>query len=227
MPAGTGSNPGAAAPGGQWIDERPVRSGALPGGAAAQAPGTGPGGGAPGGGDGRRLVREKGFVEYFEMAGRIAREWPQARFLVVGITERDQSDAIDPRALIAAHALEGRCVVLEQRRDMPELYLCMDLAVLPSYREGIRGRCWKRRPWGCRSRPASIRGRREVILEGQSGRLFPSGMDTASPGWSGSSGDPVARRHLGEGGRQRVLRTYTETLTGQRLEELLPGVFAG
>ena len=85
-----------------------------------------------------RLVREKGSVEFFEMARLIAAKIPRARFLMVGIRESaEQSDAVDPEALIARYNLTDRCIVLDSRSDMPELYSCMDVAVLPSYREGI------------------------------------------------------------------------------------------
>ena len=165
-----------------------------------------------------RLVREKGYLEYFEMAGRIAGEFPQARFLVVGITEPDQSDAVDPRTLMAAQGIEDRCIVLEQRRDMPELYLCMDVAVLPSHREGIPRALLEAAAMGVPIAASDIRGCREVIDDGRTGRLFPLGdVEAFVQVVCSLLRDPAARAQLGEAGRQRVLRDYTEGRTTAQL----------
>jgi glycosyltransferase involved in cell wall biosynthesis len=45
-----------------------------------------------------RLVEEKGHGEFFAMAGRMARKFPRAHFLVVGITEEDQSEVLGPQS---------------------------------------------------------------------------------------------------------------------------------
>ncbi|SVC95190.1 uncharacterized protein METZ01_LOCUS348044, partial [marine metagenome] len=63
-----------------------------------------------------RLVREKGFVEFFEMAGLLAQWRPQTRFLVVGIPEmEEQSDAVDPHALARHHGVTDLSQVLVMR----------------------------------------------------------------------------------------------------------------
>jgi glycosyltransferase involved in cell wall biosynthesis len=165
-----------------------------------------------------RLVREKGFVEFFEMAGRVARQEPRARFLVVGIREEEQSDAIDPQALIATHGLEGRCLVLEQRRDMPELYRCMDLAVLPSHREGIPRALLEAGAMGVPIAASDIRGCREVIVDGLNGVLFPlKDVDAFTAGVRRLLEDEGERRRLGQAARERVRQEYTEARTAERL----------
>ena len=166
-----------------------------------------------------RLVREKGYEEFFAMAGRIAREFRQVRFLIVGITEKeDQSDAIDPRRLMAEHGVEERCVLLEQRSDMPELYLCMDVAVLPSYREGIPRALLEAGAMGVAMAASAIRGCREVIVGGETGVLFGlKDVDDFAEKVRSLLGDEKLRRRLGEAGRARILANYTEGLTTERL----------
>ncbi len=166
-----------------------------------------------------RLVREKGFAEFFAMAGRLALKIPRARFLVVGIPEpEEQSDAIDPHRLVAEHGLEGRCLVLEMRTDMPELYACMDAAVLPSYREGIPRALMEAAAMGVPIAASDIRGCREVIDAGRTGLLFPlkdvDGFTVAVERLLKSEDE---RRRLGQAGRRRVLENYTEALTARRL----------
>jgi len=165
-----------------------------------------------------RLVREKGYEEFFAMAGRLARQFPQLRLLVVGITERDQWDAIDPQGLIAAHGLEGRCLVLEQRQDMPELYACMDVAVLPSHREGIPRAIMEAAAMGVPVAATDIRGCREVIVHGESGLLFPlKDVEGFAAAVRRLLVDEGLRRRLGEAGRRRVLENYTEARTAERI----------
>ena len=165
-----------------------------------------------------RLVKEKGFGEFFAMAGRIAREFPQARFLVVSITEEDQSDALDPHQLSIEHGIADRCIILEQRHDMPELYLCMDVAVLPSYREGIPRALLEAAAMGVPIAASDIRGCREVIADGESGILFPlKDVDAFTAVVRSLLRDGAVRRRLGEAGRQRVLEEYTENRTVERL----------
>ncbi len=165
-----------------------------------------------------RLVREKGYEEFFAMAGRLAGEFPQLRLLVVGITEPDQSDAVDPQALIAAHGLGGRCLVLEQRQDMPELYACMDLALLPSHREGIPRALMEAAAMGVPIAATDIRGCREVIIHGDSGLLFPlKDVEGFTVAVRRLLVDEALRRRLGAAGRQRVLEHYTEARTAERI----------
>ena len=176
-----------------------------------------------------RLVREKGFGEFFAMAGRIAREFSQARFLVVGISEDDdQWDAVDPGELIRRHGIADRCLVLEQRSDMPELYLSMDLAVLPSYREGIPRALLEAAAMGVPIAASDIRGCREVIVDGETGLLFAlKDVDAFAGAVRSLLRDPEKRRRMGEAGRRRILQSYTEGRTAARLiacyERILEG----
>jgi glycosyltransferase involved in cell wall biosynthesis len=165
-----------------------------------------------------RLVREKGWGEFFQMAGRIAPQFARARFLVVGITEEDQSDAVDIRALLAANGVADRCVLLEKRSDMPELYLSMDVAVLPSYREGIPRALLEAGAMGTAMAASNIRGCREVIDPGATGVLFDlKDVDSFVQGVAGLLADDQRRRRLGEAGRAHIAKHYTEARATERL----------
>lgn len=174
-----------------------------------------------------RLVREKGFEEYFAMAGQLAASRPRSRFLVVGITEAEQSDAVDTGDLIRRHGLSGRCQVLEQRRDMPELYLAMDAAVLPSYREGIPRALMEASAMGLPVAATDIRGCREVVADGETGLLFPLGDQPAFVGAVTRLLEDVdLRRSLGAAGRRRMLEGFTEGATAERVARCYEGILA-
>ncbi|MFC1525301.1 glycosyltransferase family 4 protein [Candidatus Latescibacterota bacterium] len=165
-----------------------------------------------------RLVREKGYEEYFAMAGRVAAAVPQARFLVVGITEADQTDAVDAARLVAENGLEGRCLLLEQREDMPELYLSMDMAVLPSHREGIPRALMEASSMGLPVVATDIRGCREVIADGHTGLLFPlTDTEAFTAAVRQLTDDADLRRRMGQMGRERIQALYTESATTRRV----------
>jgi glycosyltransferase involved in cell wall biosynthesis len=165
-----------------------------------------------------RFVREKGFAELAAMAGRVAGREPRLRLLVVGIAEPEQSDAVDPKALLAAAGAADRAVVLEQRHDMPELYLAMDLAVLPSYREGIPRALLEAAAMGVPIAATAIRGCREVIVDGETGVLFGlRDTDSFVDAVTGLLLDPGRRRRLGAAARHHILANYTEGQTAARL----------
>ena len=165
-----------------------------------------------------RLVREKGWEEFYQMAGRIAAQFEQVRFLAVVITEEDQSDALDPQQLMAANGVTDRCLMLEQRQDMPELYLCMDLAVLPSHREGIPRALLEAGAMGVAMAASNIRGCREVIVDGETGMLFGlKHVEEFTDVVLALLRDTERRRQLGEAGRKHIMDNYTATLANERL----------
>ncbi len=73
---------------------------------------------------------------------------------------------------------------------------------------------------------SDIRGCREVVEDGRTGRLFPPrDVEALTTVVGDLLRDREARRAMGEAGRARVLAKYTETGTAQRLisfyEEIL------
>ena len=166
-----------------------------------------------------RLVAEKGYREFFEMAGRVASRWPEVRFLNVGISEPEQSDAIDPRDLANKNGLKDKCVLLDSRGDMAELYLAMDVAVLPSHREGIPRAIMEAAAMGLPAVATDIRGTREVVEDSGTGFLFPlRDVDSFVSKIECLLLDADLRKKMGEAARLRVLSKYTETATSKRLD---------
>lgn len=168
-----------------------------------------------------RFVAEKGCHEFFEMAGRLARQRDDVRFLAVGLLEREQSDFVDPHEQVQRHGLDGRCTVVEGRpEEMPGLYACMDLAVLPSYREGIPRALLEAGTMGVAMAASDIRGCREVIEDGVSGALFKlKDVEDFCATVERLLDDGDQRRRLATAGRQRILEKYTEGVVAERVVE--------
>ena len=169
-----------------------------------------------------RLVREKGCVEFFEMAARVARQNRRARFLLVGIPERrDQSDAVDAQALARQYDVANRCVLLEDRQDMPELYMSMDLCVLPSYREGLPRCIIEAAAMGTPVAATDIRGCREVIIDGRTGALFPlRDVEAFSAVVNALLADGDRRAEWAQAGLLRVRERYMEEQVTARIVAL-------
>ena len=166
-----------------------------------------------------RLVREKGCVEFFEMAARVAERNSRVRFLLVGIPERrEQSDAIDAAAVARQFGVEERCVLLEDRLDMPELYMSMDLCVLPSYREGLPRCLLEAGAMGVAAAATDIRGCREVIVDGETGLLFPlKDVGGFVAVVERMLADEKLRAKLAQGGQLRTRERYVESLVTERV----------
>ena len=128
-----------------------------------------------------RLVAEKGYGELFHaMRGLDAHLW------VVG--ERLASDhargiagAID--AALGDPSLGPRLRLLGARDDVPELLRAADVYTLPSHREGMPRSIIEAMMSGLAVVATDIRGSREEVVEGETGRLVPVG-DAAFPGFT-------------------------------------------
>lgn len=88
-----------------------------------------------------RLVREKGYCEFFEAARMILNKRPDARFLVVGSIDYEKPDAITPEWVQQRYELTKEAVFAGVQFEMPITYAVMDVFVLPTHRDS-----WPRSP---------------------------------------------------------------------------------
>lgn len=175
-----------------------------------------------------RVVREKGYLEFFAMAQRLARARDDVRFLIVGLFEPEQSDAVDPFALAREHGIAERCTILQGRDDMPQLYAAMDVFVLASHREGLSRSLLEATAMARPTVVCDIRGCREVVVDGQTGLLTPV-RDAAAltEAVSGLLGEDELRARLGAAGRERLLRQYTEGAVATRIAAVYESILTG
>jgi glycosyltransferase involved in cell wall biosynthesis len=181
-----------------------------------------------------RFTREKGYPEFLTMARRIASERPDVHFVVVGTSLRERDGVrVDP----LEHGLEGRLTVLIDRRDMPEIYACADLVVLPTHREGFPRALVEASAMGIPVVATRIRGCREAVVHGETGLLVsPGDGEALYQGVTSLCVDPDRRARMGEAARRRartefderrvcdrVLTLYRELL-GLTEEQTSPGI---
>jgi glycosyltransferase involved in cell wall biosynthesis len=119
-----------------------------------------------------RLVFEKGYAELFAAWPGVRAAVPNAELLVIGGADPEKSDALDQAALDAAAAAGVR--LLGMRSDVERLYQAMDVYVLASYREGFPRSAMEAAACGLPLVATNIRGCRQVIEDGVTGRLVPA-----------------------------------------------------
>lgn len=118
-----------------------------------------------------RLVLEKGYVELFDAWEQVSTQHPDALLVVVGPSDDDKADAMPVDVMERARSAGVR--FLGMRDDVDELYLGMDLYVLASHREGFPRSAMEAAAAGLPIIATDIRGCRQVVADGVTGRLVP------------------------------------------------------
>lgn len=167
-----------------------------------------------------RFVAEKGFPEFLAAGQALLEKFPALHLLAVGhqlASERKRERWSPEDAGLPAHKL----TVLQDRDDMPQVYACMDLHVLPSHREGFPRVLMEGAAMGLAQVATNIRGCRQTIAEGETGFLVPVGNVTAlSERMARLLGAAELRQSMGRSARaqaekefdqRRVFQTVTET----------------
>jgi glycosyltransferase involved in cell wall biosynthesis len=156
-----------------------------------------------------RLNRDKGVLDLARAFAPIAES---AVLLVVGPDEENLAGEIS--------RLAGRGVRLVGYTEAPERYLAAaDLLCLPSYREGIGTATLEGAACGLPVLASRIYGIQDAVVEGQSGLLFqPGNVEALRAGLAKLLGDEALRRRLGEAGRERVAKSFSQASALEALE---------
>jgi glycosyltransferase involved in cell wall biosynthesis len=121
-----------------------------------------------------RLVATKGVLELLQAARIILQCMPATRFLIIGPTDQEKADALQPE-VARDYGVADACIFTGMRQDMPELYALMDVFVLPSHREGFPRSPMEASAMGVPCVVTDIRGCREAVEHGRNGLLVPLG----------------------------------------------------
>ncbi len=167
-----------------------------------------------------RLVRHKGYPELLEAMRATP---PGCVLWVVG--ERltsDHGEDLEPHFVRAADALGRRLLRLGYRDDIPRLLAAADIFCLPSQFEGLPMSVIEAMLTGLPVVATDIRGPREQVVDGETGRLVPPGtVVPLAEALAGLATDPALRARMGEAGRARALHRFDEAKVVARTVELL------
>ncbi|MGH8874549.1 MAG: GNAT family N-acetyltransferase [Acidimicrobiia bacterium] len=154
-----------------------------------------------------RLVAEKGYPELFRAAALL-----DDRFvvLVIGPEDPEKPDALPAELIRGAETAGVR--FLGMRDDVDELYLAMDLFVLPSHREGFPRAAMEAAAMGLPIVATDIRGCREVVEHGENGLLVPVGdVPALAAAISRLGEDRGLRATMAAAGYRRARERFDET----------------
>ncbi|HEV8713335.1 MAG TPA: glycosyltransferase [Candidatus Binatia bacterium] len=160
-----------------------------------------------------RLVWEKGYELTLALAQR-ASAWPRAPlFLIAG--DGPLRDALTQQ-IRAAHLVE-HVRLLGERRDVPDLLAVADVYLNTSVSEGLSNSIMEAMAAAVPVLAAAAGGTPELIVDGETGLLFPPGdLTTAALKLGRLSGDPDLRSRLGQQARRRVETVFSyDTMISQ------------
>jgi glycosyltransferase involved in cell wall biosynthesis len=148
--------------------------------------------------------------DYPNMLGafaQVSRQRPDSLLLLVG----KGSLQVETEALARSLGLEGRVRFLGVRRDVPELMSAADGYVLSSAWEGMPLVLLEAGAAGIPIVATAVGGNREVVMDGRTGFLVPSGEPAALAKGMLRLAElpPDQRRRLGELGREHIETRYS------------------
>lgn len=159
-----------------------------------------------------RVHPNKGQLEFLEFAQRMARQHPDARFLIVGASppgfEGYHAEVVQR---ISALGLEGRAILTNVPSvEIPSALHSMDVLMAPSFVESFSYSLLEgmsmRRPVVA----TDVGGNREMMIDGESGLIVPAVEVEALVEAGGRLlADAALRARIGAAARERVSRLFT------------------
>ncbi len=157
-----------------------------------------------------RLVWEKGYRELFTAARALRDHQPRIHFVIVGGLDAAKSDQLSNADLDRIQS-ESDIRFLGMRDDVEHLYHAMDLYVLASYREGFPRSAMEAAASGLPIIATDIRGCRQVVDHGATGRLVPPADPVAlTAAIQALADDPEARATLAAGARAKAVAEFDD-----------------
>lgn len=173
-----------------------------------------------------RLLWDKGILEFVAAAQSLHAEGRPIEFLIAGTPDPGNPAAV-PLDTIERWAAEGIVQLLGHVEDMPALFRSVDIAVLPSYREGLPKGLVEAAACGLPIVTTDVPGCRDVVNDEIDGLLVPV-KDSASlaRAMARLHDDPELRARLGAAARQKVLAQFDDRIIVERTlsvyRELVP-----
>ena len=129
---------------------------------------------------------------------------------VLGLLVGDGPEVPAVRSLIERLGLQGKVKLAGFREDSRRLLQCMDLFVLSSFSEGTSMALLEAMAAGVPVAVTSVGGNPEIVEEGRTGWVVPSGaIEALASAILQAAGDPQRCEQLGKAGQRRYAERFT------------------
>ena len=165
-----------------------------------------------------RLVRDKGINELVEAFGRLNREHPDTRLILIG----EREDHLDPVDKATIEEINNNASIhhVGFRKDVRPWLLASDAMVFPSYREGFPNAVIEAGAMGLPVVATDINGSNEIIIEGENGIIVPSkNADALYHAMRELVRNPDKTERLASKARQLVASRYEQRFVRQCLKD--------
>jgi glycosyltransferase involved in cell wall biosynthesis len=162
-----------------------------------------------------RLVRDKGIGELIAAFHQVRLRFPQVHFLLLG--DFENGDPVDA-AVRDAIAAEPAILCCGSVSNPEDYYPLMDVVALPSYREGYPNVVLEAQAASKAVVTTTATGCCDSIVDGVTGTLVPVADPHAlAEALTALLADPARARGMGNAGRQRVLKYFTQQVIWEAL----------
>ena len=168
-----------------------------------------------------RLNEGKGLEYFLEATVIVRKQFPAARFLIVGdsIVDATYRPALERKA--RSFNVEDCVIFTGHRSDVPKLLEEVNLSVLPSLSEGLSNSLLEAMAAGLPVVATNVGGNPEIVQDGITGILVPARDPAAlSAAMIRILQSPSLARQFGEAGRARVAAHFSLESTVRQTEDL-------
>ena len=155
-----------------------------------------------------RLTSDKGIPELMEAFLQLAAQFPDLRLLLVGCFEDEDPLPVATRRCVETHP---HVIFAGPVQDTATYYAIADVLVLPSHREGLPTVVLEAQAAGKPVVGASATGIVDLVVDGETGLLFPVGdVPALAEALARLITDKALASKLGLAGQEQVIRKFQQ-----------------
>jgi glycosyltransferase involved in cell wall biosynthesis len=155
-----------------------------------------------------RLTSDKGIPELMEAFLQLAAQFPDLRLLLVGCFEDEDPLPVATRRCVETHP---HVIFAGPVQDTGAYYAIADVLVLPSHREGLPTVVLEAQAAGKPVVGASATGIVDLVVDGETGLLFPVGdVPALAEALARLITDKALAIKLGLAGQEQVIRKFQQ-----------------
>jgi len=171
-----------------------------------------------------RLLWDKGVKEFIGMAQTLKNQGVQAEFWIAGAPDKGNPECISDSE-IEKWSRQGDVKFLGHQDDIFDILSQTDIAVLPSYHEGVPRFLLEAASAGLPLIATDAGGCRMIVHDGVNGYVVPAKNVTALAEAVGRLiNDPDLRNRMGEASRQIAVKEFDETKIDKQFLEIYNGL---